>query len=299
MGLFAHKSTPHTDDDEATAAAQQVFDESFRTELREAGRTRFLELIDASAADLRRDVDAMLERVSDDLRSQVMRQVEVTVGEATRDINEHLRERIDEYDRTAAEARDQTSQTLARNAQAVSQKYQQLSASLQQSVASQEVLIISALEDNKAHIAEAEAEQDKLLASLRETTTEAHDRAAQLNESLQKAVSDQATELATIYQENLARVNETKQAQQAALTQLEQETQGLQQLQQQLSTMLEQSVAEQKAVLTQATQENMARIIEHYLVGALGEQSDLVAQLPSILERLEAVKADMAEDMRL
>ncbi len=302
MGLFANKQTkpqPPSDDDVAADVAGQVFNESFRDELRQAGRDHFMQLIDASAVDLKRDVDAMLQRVSDDLRQQVMKQVEVTVGAANRDIAEQLTERIADYDRTAQDVRDQMSQTLTRNAQAVSDKYQQLSSSLQQSVASQEVLMITALEDNKAHVANAQAEQDKLLANLRETTEAAHTKAEQLEQQLETTISAQAEQLSGVYQENLARVNQTKQAQQQALIQLEQETQTLQQYHQQLTQQLEQTVADHKAMVTATINDNLARIIEHYLVGALGEQSDLVSQLPSIMQRLEESKADMVQDMRL
>jgi hypothetical protein len=45
--------------------------------------------------------------------------------------------------------------------------------------------------------------------------------------------------------------------------------------------------------------DNMSRIIEHYLIGALGEQSSLREQLPSILENLEENKQAMVDDMKL
>lgn len=43
----------------------------------------------------------------------------------------------------------------------------------------------------------------------------------------------------------------------------------------------------------------MAQIIEHYLLETLGQQFDLKAQLPYIIEQMEANKKDMIEDMQL
>lgn len=43
----------------------------------------------------------------------------------------------------------------------------------------------------------------------------------------------------------------------------------------------------------------MARILEHYLIGALGEQTHFKAQLPSIIEQLEKNKQAMMDDMKL
>jgi hypothetical protein len=49
----------------------------------------------------------------------------------------------------------------------------------------------------------------------------------------------------------------------------------------------------------QTYEENMAKIIEHYVLEALGDQFDLKAQLPYIVAQMEANKQNMAEDMRL
>jgi hypothetical protein len=52
-------------------------------------------------------------------------------------------------------------------------------------------------------------------------------------------------------------------------------------------------------MLVTAFESNMAQIVEHYLLGALGDQYDLKAQLPSIIKQMEANKDVIVEDMKL
>ena len=109
----------------------------------------------------------------------------------------------------------------------------------------------------------------------------------------------QAQQLDEVYQQNLERVEATAQTQEKLLQDLSASTEALEQKYQQLSQLVDQSVENQKTMLTAAINDNMARIIEHYLVEALGEQSDLRTQLPSILEQMEQNKQAMVEDMKL
>ena len=43
----------------------------------------------------------------------------------------------------------------------------------------------------------------------------------------------------------------------------------------------------------------MAAIVERYLLGALGDQYDLKAQLPAIIKQMEENKQAIADDMKL
>jgi hypothetical protein len=43
----------------------------------------------------------------------------------------------------------------------------------------------------------------------------------------------------------------------------------------------------------------MAVVVEHYLLGALGEQYDMKAQLPMIIKQMDANKKAMMDDMKL
>ena len=73
----------------------------------------------------------------------------------------------------------------------------------------------------------------------------------------------------------------------------------LRQQHEQLNVLLQKTIVEQQAMLVSSFEQNMARVIEHYLLGALGDQYDLKAQLPSIIKQMEANKQAIADDMKL
>ena len=52
-------------------------------------------------------------------------------------------------------------------------------------------------------------------------------------------------------------------------------------------------------MMVDSFQDNMAQIVEHYLLGALGDQFDIKSQLPSIIKQLEENKQAIADDMKL
>ena len=301
MGLFGSKQPTKQPDpaDDAANQAADVFDQQYRDELRQIGRDHFKKLIEASASDLKSDIDATMQQVAVDLKDHMMRQLDVTVAGVNTEITNQLNDRISEFNRLTSEAQDLATQSLNRNAQAVYEKYQQLSASLQQTIASQEVMMITVFQENKARATAINAEQDKAMQELSDTIAESRQKVAQLDQTLQQSVSDQSAKLNEVYQRNLTAVESAKQTQDQTIAALNQNVAALEKQYQELSQLLDQSVAQQKAMLVETINDNMARIIEHYLVGALGEQSDLKAQLPSILERMEQSKQAMVDDMKL
>ena len=301
MGLFSKKqsSGQPTTQDEVVETTDAVFDQQYRDELRQIGRDHFKQLIDASAANLKNNIDTTVKQVSGDLKEYMTRQLDITISAVNTEITSQLNERITEFNRQATEAQDLAAQSLNRNAQAVYEKYHQLSAALQQTVTSQEVMMITVFQESKDRAAAAQVGQDKAIEALNQSVASSRQKTEQLQQAMQQNISDQATKLAQLYQESLTQVTEARRAQNTALQTLGASTQALQQRHQQLSDMLDKSVADQKAMLVETINDNMARIIEHYLVGALGEQSDLKTQLPAILERLEQNKQVMSEDMKL
>jgi len=88
-------------------------------------------------------------------------------------------------------------------------------------------------------------------------------------------------------------------AQQTALSALQQSTETVAEQRQALSEALQQKAAEREAAILKAYEENMARIVEHYLMEVLGDQFDIKAQLPYIIAQMEAKKQAIIEDMRL
>ena len=150
--------------------------------------------------------------------------------------------------------------------------------------------------ENSAIITHAQEEALKSLTGSAQALQEQH---KQVTETLQKNVTDQQTLLSAAFEENKAGIAAMKDAQAQALQALAQSVQGLQEQNVQLAQAMQRNVAAQEAALVDAFEENMAQIVEHYLLGALGDQYDLKAQLPSIIKQMEVNKAAIAEDMKL
>lgn len=151
------------------------------------------------------------------------------------------------------------------------------------------------------------AEYSKTFENAQQLALEALNRSAnaleeqhkQLATSLERSVASQDAVMNNAFNESKDKIDKMKQAQETAMATLNQSVQALQEQHQQLGAMLERSIAKQQEMTIQTFQDNMAQIVEHYLLGALGEQFDLKAQLPGIIKQLEENKQEMAEDMKL
>lgn len=298
MGLFSNKKSEDDAVDEALSSVT-LADSEYREELRDIGREHFKDIIEEQTDHLEQEVDSMMERVSADVKAYATKRIDALMGRLNADITNQLNDRITEYNRVSAESQELVAQSLARNAQMVHEKFQQMSVAMQQAVANQEVMMATVFQESKTQASAIQAEQSKILEQLRQSEATTRDQNEQLTQSLQKAVNDQATKLDAIYQENMATVEATKEAQVAALEKLKVSTASLEAHNQQLSELLDKSIANQKAMVIELINDNMSRIIEHYLIGALGEQSSLREQLPSILENMEENKQAMVDDMKL
>lgn len=298
MGLFSNKKSEDDAVDEALSSVT-LADSEYREELRDIGREHFKDIIEEQTDHLEQEVDSMMERVSADVKAYATKRIDALMGRLNADITNQLNDRITEYNRVSAESQELVAQSLARNAQMVHEKFQQMSVAMQQAVANQEVIMATVFQESKTQASAIQAEQSKILEQLRQSEATTRDQNEQLTQSLQKAVNDQATKLDAIYQENMATVEATKEAQVAALEKLKVSTASLDAHNQQLSELLDKSIANQKAMVIELINDNMSRIIEHYLIGALGEQSSLREQLPSILENMEENKQAMVDDMKL
>ncbi len=62
---------------------------------------------------------------------------------------------------------------------------------------------------------------------------------------------------------------------------------------------LEQVVEAQRAQIMEYFRQNMAEIVSHYVLQAVGEQASIKEQLPMILREMEAQQEAMQRDMRL
>lgn len=121
----------------------------------------------------------------------------------------------------------------------------------------------------------------------------------QLSVSLEKSVANQDALIANAVEENKSHIEEMKAAQAAAIESLKHSAQALDEQRQQLSALLEKGIVDQQALFIETFEKNMAQIIEHYLLEALGNQYDMKAQLPAIIKQMEESKQSIAEDMKL
>ena len=90
-----------------------------------------------------------------------------------------------------------------------------------------------------------------------------------------------------------------KEAQELTLDSLQKTATDAEEQRKALEDALKQHVAAREEAMMKAFEADMAEIVEHYLVEALGSQFDVKSQLPMIVRELEASKQQMAEDMRL
>jgi hypothetical protein len=125
------------------------------------------------------------------------------------------------------------------------------------------------------------------------------DQYTQLTAQMQQNIAEQEALLVKSFETSKAQVAQMNDSQAQALQWLAASVKALQDQHQQLTAQLQQGVDEQKAMLVNVYEQNMAQIIEHYLLSALGDQFDLKAQLPSIIKQMEANKKAITDDMKL
>lgn len=301
MGLFqgkqSAKQSPPVDDQAIAAAA--VLDESLRDELRQYARDYFKQMIDDASVSFKSDVSTTITQINNDVKEYATKQIDTTVAVISSALSARLNERLIESDRVNKDAQDLVVQSLNRNAQALHEKYQSLSQTLQQTVASQEAMMITVFEENKARMNDTQASQQAILQTLTASVQRSQEQASQLDTTLKSTVVKQENALVEVYKENIDRITSTKSAQDDALRTLLDSANALQTQSDQLSATLEQTIQSQKTIMTDAFQQNMARVVEHYVLGALGDQYDIKAQLPSILEQMEANKQAIVDDIAL
>ncbi|HSX06529.1 MAG TPA: hypothetical protein VLG92_02320 [Candidatus Saccharimonadia bacterium] len=116
---------------------------------------------------------------------------------------------------------------------------------------------------------------------------------AQLNDYMKQQIS------AKLDQEFAEYAKAMQQAQELALASLQRTAQEVEAQRVQLADALQKDVTAREAALLKVYEDNMAKIVEHYVLQALGDQFDLKSQLPYIIKQVEANKQNIIEDMRL
>ena len=299
MGLFKKKTQQKPKKAEPVAVAEQVFDEQYREELRKLGRDHFKKLLADNSAGVKQDVDAVLTQLTGALRRHMATQLDLAITRVNSDISNSFKEQMTEYSRVSGEAQELVIQSLSRNAQAVHEKYQDMAANLQQGVANQEVMMVGVFQDNQSRVAAVQSEQEQALEQLKHGMAEVKRQSEEAVQQLRQQSDEQSRMLDEIYQQTSGGASQMKQSQEQAISSLEQSVASLQEQHGRLQQMMDESIAKQKTMATELINEHMARIIEHYLIGALGERSDLAKDLPNILEKMQEHKQAMMDDMSL
>ena len=296
MGLFK-KSKKQSE--QPADVAEQVFDEQYRQELRQMGRDHFKKLLEENSSGIKRDVDAVMEQLTGSLRRHMASQLDLAITRVNSEISNGLKEQMTEFGRVSGESQELVIQSLSRNAQAVHEKYQQMSSNLQQVVANQEVMMVGVFQDNQSRVATVQSEQDQALEQLKRNIAEMNQQSESALTQLRQNSDEQSRVLFDIYQQIIGGASQMKQSQDGAIGQLQQSVASLQEQHDRLQQMIDESIAKQKSMTADIINEHMARIIEHYLVGSLGERSDLAKDLPGILEKMQEHKQAMMDDMNL
>lgn len=141
--------------------------------------------------------------------------------------------------------------------------------------------------------------QDAALESLARTTEALHAQHEQLSTNLQQNVANQSALLINVFEENRARFAAMKDAQDAALQQLAQTAQAIEAERQELSDILQKNAAAHEQKLIDAFQQNMAVVVQKWVLEAVGDEFDLKAQMPSIIKQMETNQQAIADDMKL
>jgi hypothetical protein len=301
MGLFKGKQTSkkNSPPDEVSEAVHEIFDEEYREEMRRSGQEYFQKIIAESATVLTKELDVTMTQLGAELKDHMTTQLDGTIARLNADIIKQLDERLAEYDKVAKDAQDQAVQSLNRNALALHDKYQQLAVTLQQTIASQEAMMIGVFEENKARMTKTQTGQEMVLQTLQTGVQASQEQAKQMSVVLQKSVTNQEAMMGAILTQSKTQIAEMQSAQGNAVRSLNDSAVALQAQHEQLSAMLQKTITDQQAMMVDNFQDNMARIIEHYVLGALGDQYDLKAQLPAIIQQMESNKQAIMDDMKL
>ncbi len=115
---------------------------------------------------------------------------------------------------------------------------------------------------------------------------------SQLNEYMKQELSSKLREEFSKYEESIT------DAKQMAIDSIEKTKQTIEEERQQLIKQLEIEIEAEKARLIGRFEENMADIVNHYVLAAVGKQIDLSDQLEYIIGELEANKQAIAEDIK-
>lgn len=275
MGIFDHKQKDvKSPADEAKEAIPELFDDEFRAELKSYGRTYFEKAINDNLVVFKQQLDSTMVDVKNELKNHIAKQLD---------------EKLTEYTEAMKDAQSWTIRSLNHSAQDFQQEHQELSSTLKKNVADQQDLLVNSMKDA----------QDLALQSLSKSEHAFQTQYELLGDELKKTLSKQEKALEGVVDTAKTQSDEIQDVQAKALKMLHQSVKDIHDKHTELQSTLEESIAEQKKLFISVFEDNMARVVEHYLLGALGDQFDLKAQLPGIIKQMEANKQAMVDDLKL
>lgn len=214
--------------------------------------------------ELRKRGREYFEKVIDDNATLFKKDLDATISKVNADLHNHITERLDT--------------TL-----------NQLTTKISEQINEQFVEYGKAMKDA----------EDAALRSLGTRAQALEGQFQQLSEKLEKSVAEQEATITKVFDENMSRVGSMQNAQAAALQSLSNSVEAMEKQYHQIEEVIQKKVAAQQEVMVNMFEQNMAQIIEHYLLEALGDQYDLKAQLPSIIKQMESNKQAIVDDMKL
>lgn len=115
---------------------------------------------------------------------------------------------------------------------------------------------------------------------------------SQLNEFMKSEITHKLQEEFAKYEQSIM------DAKQLAQESIDKTRDAMEQQRQSMSKQLAEELATEKARLIKRFEENMADVVNHYVLAAVGDQIDLNDQLEFILSELEANKQDIISDIK-
>jgi hypothetical protein len=114
---------------------------------------------------------------------------------------------------------------------------------------------------------------------------------SQLNEYMKTEITRKLKEEFDKYEQSIM------DAKQLAIDSIQKTNQAIDEQRAMMSQEMQKEIDAEKTHLTARFEQNMAEIINHYVIAAIGNQVDLSDQLEYILDELEANKQDILEDI--
>lgn len=214
MGLFQNKKQ-QTPQQQANDEVAHLFDDAFREELKERGRLYFERVINENAALFKQDLDATVAHINTELRQHAARQLDdqfTQINKVNAELREHVRQQFDdqfaEFSKTTKDAQTMALDALAKSAKVIEEQHMQLSASLEKSVANQDAVIASAVEENRSHIASMNAVQQGAIESLQRSAQALEEQRQQLGALLESGIATQQAMFIDTFQKNMAKIVE-------------------------------------------------------------------------------------------